>query len=208
MQTVFQVGGIHDPAEPGRAESSENSGADTEDDQERNHGHESQNFGQNQVRSRVDTHDVERVNLLGDTHGPDLGGDVGTDLSGQDETHDGRRELQQEDFTGGISYNEAWHPRTFDVQLNLDTDNRTDEERNQQYNTDGIDTQLVHFIDVLLEIHAESFRASEDTSHEHQVFPEGCDGSYHTVFLIFATKVRFFGYIILKDRMKLKLSTT
>ena len=89
---------------------------------------QTENLWQHQIACRVDTHDVECIDLLGYSHGTQLGSDVGTHLSGEDETHDTGRELQQHDFSGGITRNPSRHPWTLDVQFHLDTDNCTDEE--------------------------------------------------------------------------------
>ena len=55
-----------------------------EDDQERHDGEQTDDFGQNQIAGRIDAHNLESVDLLGNTHGAQLWGDVGTHFSCQD----------------------------------------------------------------------------------------------------------------------------
>ena len=97
------------------------------------------NLRQYQITGGVDTHDLQGVNLLCHPHGANLRGDVRTNLSRQDQTHDRTGELQQHDLTGGVARDPAGHPWTLDVQLHLNTDDSTDEEGYQQYNTYGVD---------------------------------------------------------------------
>ena len=111
-----------------------------EDDEEWHDGNQSQNLRKNQIARRVDTHDVEGINLLGYPHGAQFGGDVGTHLACKNQTHDAGRELQQHDFSGGIARNPSRHPRTLDVEFHLDADDGTDEERDKKHDADGIDT--------------------------------------------------------------------
>ena len=156
-----------------RAIGTDDTHARTEDDEERHDGDQSQNLRQDEVAGRVDTHDVEGINLLGNTHGAQLGGDVGPHLAGKDQTHDARRELQEHDFTSSVTRNPSRHPRTLDVQFHLDTDDRTDEERDEEHDADGVDTQLGHLLDILLKEHAHTLWTGERTPHQHQVFTEG-----------------------------------
>ena len=72
----------------------------TEYHQERHDRDQAEYLGKDEVASRVDTHDVERVNLLSHPHGANLRGDVRAYLSGKDKTHDGRRELEQHNLAG------------------------------------------------------------------------------------------------------------
>ena len=132
-----------------------------EDNQERHDGNQTENLWQNQIACRVDTHDVECVNLLGYSHGAQLRSDVGPHLSGENQTHDAGRELEEHNLAGGVARYPSGHPWTLDVELHLDTDYRTDEERDEEDDTDGIDTQLLHFLDILFEEHAHSLRSRE-----------------------------------------------
>ena len=144
-----------------------------EDDEEWHDGNQSQNLRKNQIARRVDTHDVEGINLLGYPHGAQFGGDVGTHLAGKNQTHDAGRELQQHDFSGGIARNPSRHPRTLDVEFHLDADDGTDEERDKKHDADGIDTQLRHLLDILFQEHAHALRARESTPHQYEIFTEG-----------------------------------
>ena len=133
----------------------------TEDNQERHDGNQTENLWQNEIACRVDTHDVECIYLLGYSHGTQLGCDVGPHLSGENQTHDAGRELQQHNFTGGVARYPSRHPWTLDVELHLDADYCTDEERDEEDDADGIDTQLLHFLDILFEEHAHTLRTRE-----------------------------------------------
>ena len=80
--------------------------------------------------------------------------------------------------------------------------------RNQQHNTNRIDTQLYHFIQVLLKIHPETLRTGKYTPHQHEVFSKVCNRLYHIITIMFDTKVVLFSYIIIKDRRIFELRTT
>ena len=139
-----------------------------EDNQQRHDGDHTHDFRQYQVARRVDTHDVQRVNLLRHAHGADLRGDVRAHLTGQYQTHDARRELQQHDFARGIAAHPAWHPGRLDVQLHLDADDGSDEKRDEQHDTNRVDAQLFHLLDVLFPKHAEAFRDAERAPHQYE----------------------------------------
>ena len=88
LQTKRQIVGRHDVAYVSRAVSTHDAHAAGEDDEERHNGEHAENLWKNKVTSRVDTHDVEGIYLLGDAHRPYLRGDVAAHLACQDETHD------------------------------------------------------------------------------------------------------------------------
>ena len=127
-----------------------------EDNQHGHNGQHAEYLGQYQIAGGVDSHDVEGVNLLGDAHGAYLRGYVRPHLACQDETHNRAGKLKQHDFTRRIARHPTWHPRRLDVQLHLNTNHRSDEERNEQHDTNGVDTQLRHLLYILLPKHAET----------------------------------------------------
>ena len=109
---------------------------------------------------------------LGDAHGAYLGCDVGADLAGEYQTHDAGRKLEQHDFTRHIARNPMGHPRALDVEFDLDANDGTDEEGDEQYDADGVDTELGHFLDVLLEEHTHPLGTGKCAPHEDKVTPE------------------------------------
>ena len=128
-----------------------------------------QYLGQNEERSRIDTHDFKCVYLLCYTHGSNLGCDVTAHLATEDKTHDTAGEFQKHNLSGGITRHKGWHPGALDIQLDLDTNNRTNEKADEQDNSDGINSKLRHFFDVLSEKHTPPFRNAEHLSHELQI---------------------------------------
>ena len=138
LEAVGEVFGVDDIGKPPRGVCADDAGSDAESDQKRNHGNQACNLGKDEEVGRVDSHDFEGINLLGYPHGANFGSDVRAYLAGQDETHDGRGELQQHDFAGGVSHNKSGHPRTFDVQLDLDGDDGSDEEGDEEHDADGV----------------------------------------------------------------------
>ena len=62
--------------------------------------------------------------------------------------------------------------RTLNVQLHLYADDRTDEERDEQDNADGVDAKLGHLRDVTLPEHTETLGTGERTPHEKQILAE------------------------------------
>ncbi len=85
--------------------------------QEWHDGNQTENFRQNEVTCRVHSHDIKGINLLGYSHRTQLGSDIGTHFTCENETHDTGRELQEHDFSGGITRNPSRHPWTLDVQV-------------------------------------------------------------------------------------------
>ena len=85
----------------------------------------------NEVAGRVDTHDLQGINLLGDAHRTDFRGDVRPHLSCQNQAHDGTGKLQEHDFTCGVAADPTRHPWTLDVKLHLDADDGTYEKGNK-----------------------------------------------------------------------------
>ena len=165
LQAIFQVDGVHHLSEPTGAEGTDDACKDAEDDQDRYHRNHGCYFGQYQVVGRVDSHDFQRVDLLGDAHGAQLGGDVRPHLARQDEAHDGGRKLQQHDFAGHIAHRPARHPGTFDVQFDLYGDDCADKKRYQQDNANGVYPQFGQFCAVLPEEHVHPFGARKRASH-------------------------------------------
>lgn len=90
LQSQRQVVYRDDLSDNGRGVGPYESGENTETDQEGHHGHHAQHLGQDEVIGGIDSHDFKGVDLLCDAHGADFGGDVGTDLPGQNQAHDGR----------------------------------------------------------------------------------------------------------------------
>lgn len=126
----------------GRAISTDNAHSRTENNKEWHDGDQSQYLGQDEIRRRIDAHDVERVDLLRDTHRSQFRGNVATHLSGQYQTHDRTGELEQHNLTRGIPRHPPRHPWALDIHLHLDADHGSDEERNQQHDADRVDAEL------------------------------------------------------------------
>ena len=149
LQTQCQVVGREDMSHVGGGVGADDAHGRTEDDEEGHEGDQSHYLGQDEVAGGVDAHDVKGVDLLGDAHRTEFRGDVRPHLTGQYQAHDARGELQQHDFSGGVSRHPARHPGALDVQFHLDTDHGADEEGDEQYDADGVDAQLRHLLDVL-----------------------------------------------------------
>ena len=156
----------------GREVGSQDAGGRGEDDQTGHDGEHAHDLGQDEVTGGVDAHDLQGVDLLGDAHRAQLGGDVRPYLACQDETHDGRGELEQQDLSCDIAADPPGHPGALDVELHLDADDGSDEERDEQYDADGVDTQLRHLLNIRLEEHTHALWHGEHAPHEHQVAAE------------------------------------
>jgi hypothetical protein len=102
-------------------------------------------------------------------HGSNLGCDVTAHLTAEDKTHDTAGEFQEHNLSGGITRDKVRHPGTLDIQLDLDTNDRTNEKADEQDYSDGINSKLRHFFDVLSEKHTPPFRNAEHLSHELQI---------------------------------------
>ena len=81
LQTRGQILGIHDSSEPTGAKGTNNPRGYAENNQKRNHCHQSYNFRKNKVSGGIDPHDFQCINLLGYTHGSYFGGNIRTYLS-------------------------------------------------------------------------------------------------------------------------------
>ena len=131
LQTKGEVIGRQHMADVGRSVGTEDACGGGENHEEWHDGEHAHDLRQYEVRGGVDAHDLQGIDLLRHAHRADLGGDVGAHLTGQDQTHDGAGELEQQDLSGGIAGNPTGHPRTLDVQLHLDADDGSDEERDE-----------------------------------------------------------------------------
>ncbi len=88
-----------------------------------------ENLWQDQRACRVDTHDVECIDLLGYCDGTQFGSDIGIPPFRQGSRHMILEENSSSIISsGGIARNPSRHPWTLDVQFHLDTDYCTDEE--------------------------------------------------------------------------------
>ena len=89
-------------------------------------------------------HHLERIDLLGDLHGADLGGDVGPHLARQDDRDDGRGELEDH----GLAHREAdgvgGNP-TADLVGRLDGDDRPHEQAQQGHDAHTLDANGLEF---------------------------------------------------------------
>ncbi len=141
----------------------------TQRDEDGHDGHEARNLGQDEEVGRIDAHDVEGVNLLGDAHRADFGSDVGADLASQDEAHDARRELEEHDFAGGVAHHHAGHPGALDVQFDLEADDGSDEERDDEHDAYRIVAQLIHFSHILTEEHPPSVGLRKHSAHQQNI---------------------------------------
>ena len=86
-------------------------------------------------------------------------GDVRPHLARKNKTHDRRRKLEQHDLSCYIARDKLGHPRAGNVQLDLNTNYRTDEKRDKQHYADGVNTQGRHFLQVLLHEHSHTLGA-------------------------------------------------
>ena len=75
-----------------------------------------------------------------------------------------------------------------------------DEERNEKHDADGVDTQLRHLLDVLLQEHTHALGTRKRAPHQHDVATEGGQPFryLHALVLIFAAKVRKNGHGLLR----------
>ena len=128
LETECEIVGGHDMSEISGGVGTYNAHRRREDDEEGHDGDHPHDLRQDEVAGRVDTHDFQGIDLLGDAHRADLGSDIRAHLTSQNETHDGTGELEEHNLAGGIATHPTGHPRTLDVKLHLDADDRTDEE--------------------------------------------------------------------------------
>mgnify|MGYP007025062410 CR=1 FL=1 len=88
---------------------------------------ESDNLRQHNEVGRIDSHDFHGVDLFGDTHGADLRRNIAADLTGQDQTHHGGREFQNQNLAGGQSCGVCGNQRRYDIDGHLNAYHGTDE---------------------------------------------------------------------------------
>ena len=94
---------------------------------------------QPRLPSAPDPHDLERVNLLGDLHGADLGSDVRSHLSRQDDGNDGGGEFKDHGLPHRESDGVGRDP-TADLVGCLNRDDGAHEQAQQRDDTDTLDT--------------------------------------------------------------------
>ena len=136
-------------------------------------------FGQDEIRSGIDAHDFERVDLLGDAHGADFGSDARPDLTGQNQRHDRGGELQNHGFARSVTDQRPRDEGRFEVDAHLKRDDRTDEDRDDGRQTDGIDAQGLHFVDDAPPVDGNLLRAGKNLAHQHEITAYGGEKSEH-----------------------------
>ena len=119
LQTVGEVGEREEAAYPAYDIGPDEAGGDAEGDEQRYGGYHGEDLGQQDMVGRVDAHDIQSIDLLGDAHGAYLGGDIGAYLTGEDDADDAGGELEQDDLAHGIADGETGHPGRPDVDLDL-----------------------------------------------------------------------------------------
>ena len=68
LQAQREVVGWHHVADVSRSVGTYDAHGRGENNEEGHEGHQSHDFWQNEIVGRIDTHDVERIDLLGNTH--------------------------------------------------------------------------------------------------------------------------------------------
>ena len=159
----------HDARRSGDEPPAEDADQDREDRQKRKEDHRGDDLRQDEVRRRVDAHDLEGVDLLGDAHGADLGGDARPDLSGEDQRHDGRRELQDHRLARGVADERAGDERRVEVDAHLQGDDRADEGRDEGRQADRVDAEGLHLVDDAAAVDRGLLRTGKDLSHQDEV---------------------------------------
>ena len=98
--------------------------------------HGSDHPGTREEGDRSDRHRVQRVDFVGDTHGPDLGGETRSDLGGQRDRDDNRGQ-----FTGvgnrGQHAGERGHPDKLEAPVGLDAQHHRRGQRHREDDPDG-----------------------------------------------------------------------
>ena len=173
LQSGREVFGSDDMADIGRGVGSHHAQRGREDHEEGHDRHQAEYLRQDEVVGRIDTHDLQGVDLLRDAHRAQLRGDIGPHLARQDQAHDGGRKLQEHDLARGIARHPMGHPRALDIDLHLDADDGSDEEGDEQDDANGVDAELRHLLDILLEKHPHTLGTREGTPHQNEVFAEG-----------------------------------
>ena len=108
--------------------------------------HRGDGSSEDEVRSRIDAHDLQRVDLFGNAHRADLRSDARTDLAGQNQRHDRRREFEDHRLARGVTDQRTGDERRIEVDAHLQGDDRTDEDRNNGRQADRVDSQGLHFV--------------------------------------------------------------
>ena len=166
------VVGNHDTGENGDQPAAGDADQDAQNRQERKEEHRGDDFRQNEIRRGIDTHDLQRVDLLGNAHRADLGSDVRSDLAGKDERHDRRGELQNHRLARGVTDNVTRDEGRFEIDRHLQGDDRADKDRNNGRQSDGVQPERIHFVDDAATIDRELLGSREDLSHQDEILPD------------------------------------
>ena len=136
-------------------------------------------LGQDQVAGRVDAHDLQRVDLFGDAHRADFGGDVRPHFAGEDQRDDRRRELQQHRLARGIADQVFRNERRLQVQRHLDRDYGAHEHRDDRDDADRVEPEARHLDQDPLAVDRELLRTGEGLAHQHEVAPDQFKKVFH-----------------------------
>ena len=112
------------------------------------------------------------VDLFGDTHGADLRRNIAADLTGQDQTHHGGREFQNQNLAGGQSCGVCGNQRRYNIDGHLNAYHGTDEYGNDDDQGNGVHTQLIYLLDQAFEKLPPFVGNAEYLRQKEAVFPK------------------------------------
>ncbi len=148
--------------------------------------HRGDDLRQDEVRGGVDAHDLQRVDLLGDAHGADLGGDGRSHLAGQNERHDRRGELQDHGFARGVADQVLRNEGRLQVDGHLQGDDRADEDRDDGCEADGVHAEGIGLVDDAAAVDGHLLRTGEDLAHQQEITTGLFEQFQHgSIFLLF-----------------------
>ena len=151
-------------------ESATDSSSHTDYTQHRNEKKQANNLGKNKEICGIDAHHFQSINLFRNTHRSQLTGNPGAYFAGKNKAHYGGRELENYNFTRGVTNCKAWDQRTAHINGELDGNHGTNEKGDNDHNPNGIEPDLAYFIHKILEEHIPPGRPSEYTPHQKRVF--------------------------------------
>ena len=144
-------------------------------------GHERGNYAwSDEFAAGVSTHGAHGVDLFGDQHGAEFGGDTGRAAAGNKKAGDGRAEFADESEGDDVA-GERGLAEAFELGAGLQNHHGTDEEAGEQHNGERADTDVVHLIEDVLNIAGPDAEISEGTEGKFGIVLDFEDGLFGNV---------------------------
>ena len=145
------------------------------------------------MRGRVDAHNLQCVNLFGNTHTADFRRDARAEIAHQQQADNRRTELHDDGGAGHEAHRPGGNPAALDLEGRLHGNHAAHGERHDADNQHGADAHRVHLEHPFLQEYGPFGRFAEDLAQEDEVFAKGGQRFSEHLFQFDVQFVELFG---------------